>query len=86
MKINIEGHEKVIGPLIPESIWNECDTFIEIHNEECQKTIFNYFNKIGINIFSQKIGWQKVEKINQVPITNKEGYIFVSKSSNMSWK
>ncbi len=85
MKINIEGHEKTLVPSIPKHIWDKCDVFIELHGEDCCKVIFKYFNKIGINIFSQKIGWDKVTSIDELPLTYKEGLIFVSSKSSMSW-
>lgn len=85
MKINVEGHEKVIIPSIPVDQWEKCDAFIGIHDEENQRVIFNYFRKIDINIFSQKIGWKKVKEIKEVPATNKEGYIFASKKDVMPW-
>ena len=55
MKINIEGYEKILVPSIPINIWEKCDAFIEIHSEEDRRCIFDYFNEIGVNIFSQKL-------------------------------
>lgn len=85
MKINIEGHEKVLVPSIPDYVWTKCDAFIELHGVDCCKVIYDYFNKIGINIFSQKIGWKKVSKIEELPVTYKEGLIFVSSKESMCW-
>lgn len=85
MKINIEGHEKTLVPSIPKHVWEKCDVFIELHGLDCCEVIFEYFNKIGINIFSQKIGWSKVDNIEQLPLSYKEGLIFVSSKNSMDW-
>lgn len=85
MKINIEGHEKTLVPSIPKDVWNSCDVFIELHGLDCCKVVFEYFNQIGINIFSQKIGWRKVTSIEELPLSYKEGLIFVSSKDSMCW-
>ena len=85
MKINIEGHEKTLVPSIPKHIWNKCDVFIELHGLDCCEVIFEYFNEIGINIFSQKIAWNKVHSIEELPLSYKEGLIFVSSKDSMNW-
>ena len=85
MKINVEGHEKVIVPTIPKNIWQNSDTFIEVHDEENAKVLWDFFKSIKINVFSQKIRWKLVKNINDMPFSNKEGYIFVTKKNKMSW-
>jgi len=85
MKINVEGHEKEIIPTIKSDQWEKCDAFIGIHNEENQRVIYNYFQEIDVNIFSQKIKWRKAKSIEDVPVTNKQGYIFASKKDAMPW-
>lgn len=86
MKINIEGYEKVFVPSIHPEQWNSCDAFISIHDQENRKVLYDYFKNIQVNIFSQKIGWRKVEKIKDVPGINKEGLVFVSKKHEMPWR
>ena len=85
MKINVEGHEKVIVPTIPKNIWESSDTFIEVHDEENAQILWNFFKTIKINVFSQKIRWKQVKSLNDMPFSNKEGYIFVTKKNKMSW-
>ncbi len=86
MKINIEGHEIKLIPSIDESLWDSCDALIELHGEESVKSIFNYFKNFKkINIFSQKISWNRVSKIKEMPINYKEGVIFVSTLDEMPW-
>jgi len=85
MKINIEGYEKILVPSIPINIWEKCDAFIEIHSEEDRRVLFDYFNEIGVNIFSQKICWSKSKKVDELPTKYTEGNIFVSKKAKMPW-
>jgi FkbM family methyltransferase len=83
MKINVEGHEKHIVPSIDYSLWKNMDAFIDTHNRENSVAMFDYFSKGNINIFAQRLGWQKVKRFEDMPIENTEGYIFVSKKPEM---
>ena len=85
MKINVEGHEKIIVPTIPVNVWETSDTFIEVHDEENAEILWNYFYKLKLNIFSQKKSWRLAKSLKDMPFTNKEGYIFVTKKNKMSW-
>jgi len=85
MKINVEGHEKIIVPTIPVHVWEKADTFIEVHDKENAEVLWNFFNKININVFSQKKRWGIAKNLNDIPFTNKEGYIFVTKKNKMNW-
>ena len=85
MKINVEGAEKDIVPLISPQIWDSCDTFIELHSMKDREVIFDFFQQNDLNIFSQKINWQKANSVEQLPLNYKEGYIFVSSKAKMPW-
>ena len=85
MKINIEGSEKVVVPTISKHIWQKADAFIEIHDDINAKVLWDFFNEMKINIFSQKIGWKIANSLSDLPSNNKEGYIFVSKKPKMNW-
>ena len=85
MKINVEGHEKIVVPTIPGDVWSKMDAIIEIHNEENRDALWRHFQDHGVNLFSQKIGWEKAEAIEDVPKWNSEGYVFISKKSEMPW-
>ena len=85
MKINVEAHEKVIVPLIPMKVWRTTDCFIEVHDHQNRQCLFEHFKDTEVNIFSQKIGWKKVTQIDDMPLSNKEGYIFISSKPVMPW-
>lgn len=86
MTMNVEGYEKNIVQSIDYPFWEKMDALIEIHNEENAEEIFNYFSASDINIFSQKLGWQKISKVEEMPTTYKEGHIFVSRKEKMNWE
>ena len=85
MKINVEGHEGTIVASIGLEDWREIDAFVEVHNQANGESIYRYFQGSGINIFAQHLGWQKVVRLEDMPITNKVGYIFVSAKREMPW-
>lgn len=85
MKINIEGHETVVVRTIPMPVWDAMDAFIEIHDEENRDNIFAHFEGSGVNVFAQRKGWQKARSAADMPATNKEGYVFISRRQRMPW-
>ena len=84
MKMNIEGYEAKVITSIPMTVWRSIDCFVALHNEEVKKSIYEYFNGTDINLFSQKIGWEKVYVIEELAL-EKEGYVFISGNNEMPW-
>ncbi len=85
IKINIEGSESKIAPTIPIKIWKNADVFIEVHNKYNRDNLWRFFKKHKLNVFSQKKNWNKCDKLDDLPLSNKEGYIFVSSKKKMRW-
>lgn len=85
MKIDAEGAEADILSSIDSKDWEHLDVIAEIGNPENGKKIFNHCQKIRVNIFAQKINWQKVTKPVGMPGSYKDGSVFLSKKSNMPW-
>jgi FkbM family methyltransferase len=84
-KIDAEGHEAVLLKALPVDVWNRVDAFVEIGTPENAHAVFDHFSGTGVNIFSQKRGWARVESIDDVSISYKEGGVFVSAKSVMPW-
>lgn len=85
IKLDVEGQEKVIL-LATESIhWAKTDMILEIGSKENAEAIFDHISNIGVNIFSQKAGWRKVERVDQMPTNYAEGSCFISIKSEMRW-
>jgi len=86
VKINVEGHEKIIVKSLPDLFWQHADAFIEIHDPINAAEIYNFFKDKDHYIFAQKLGWQCVHDISDMPISNKEGYVFISLKDHMNWE
>jgi hypothetical protein len=39
----------------------------------------------GVNLFSQKTGWQKVRDLSGMPFSYRDGTLFVTTKNEMPW-
>jgi len=85
VKIDAEGHEKEILLSTEKKHWRKTDAMVEIQNAENAKAVFKHFNKLGVNLFSQKINWGMVKELKDMPVGYKEGSLFISSKSKMDW-
>lgn len=85
IKMDIEGHEKEVILSTNRDHWKNLDMLVEVGNETNAKEIFKYLSALGINMFSQKIGWNKVNDIRDIPSSYKEGTLFISMKNAMPW-
>jgi FkbM family methyltransferase len=85
MKIDAEGHEAIILTAIPINFWNNLDVVVEIGSSDNARMIFEHFYSSGVNFFSQKTGWQSVNRLEDLPKSYKEGSVFLSKNETMRW-
>lgn len=84
-KIDAEGHETVILKAIPADYWQNLDAIVEVGTAENADEIYEYFSGLGVNLFSQKKGWQKAGGLDDIPTSYKEGSLFISSKSSMFW-
>lgn len=85
IKMDVEGHEAEILLSTSEDNWAKVDAIIEIASEQNAGKVYQHFQDMRINLFSQKTGWEKVSKITDMPMSYKEGSIFLSAKSSMPW-
>ena len=83
IKLDVEGEEANVITSTVSQNWNECDMMAEVGSESNAIAIFNHRSNIRINMFSQKIGWSKVKSLSQIPISYKEGSLFISKRESL---
>jgi FkbM family methyltransferase len=85
VKVDIEGHESIILDELNEKHFKKIDFLVEISNEKNRDEIFPLIREHSISIFAQKLGWQKVRKISDLPSSYQEGEIFISNKNEMPW-
>ncbi|WP_076416962.1 FkbM family methyltransferase [Colwellia sp. UCD-KL20] len=84
IKMDVEGHESTIILESPPTMWENTDLMLSIHDQENAQLIFDYFNQHNIPMYSQKLNWGKVEKIEDMIVTHHDGSLFISKT-NKPW-
>ena len=82
IKMDIEGAESHCLLTTKFKHWKYIDAFVEITDAESSKKIFDHMKKIKVFIFSHKKKWRRVKKYNEMPISYKEGMVFISKKIN----
>ena len=81
IKIDCEGSEKLIFKSTPNDSWKTTDAIVEITDKESRLCIWKKFKNSDINIYSQKTRWKKCKKLTDLPLSHKEGSIFISHNS-----
>ena len=84
-KIDAEGHEAVLLGALAVDVLRRVDALVEIGTPENARAVFERFVGTGINIFSQKCGWGRVQSVEDMPFSYKEGGMFVSAKQVMPW-
>lgn len=85
MKLDAEGHEAVILLSTNELVWDKTDAIVEVGSPDNAKAVFEHFQKLGVNLFAQKQGWNRITSLAQMPTSYKEGSLFISSKDRMPW-
>lgn len=85
IKMDAEGQEKTIILGTDKDDWKSTEMILEIGSSENAQAIFNHLQSLGLHAFAQKIGWQKVKYLEEMPTHYKEGSLFITCNSSMSW-
>ena len=85
IKCDIEGHEKEVFITTRTDDWLNTDALVEIESKESAQIMFEHFKNIGVNLFAQKVNWDKVEHVENMPCSYREGTLFISLKSSMPW-
>ena len=84
-KIDAEGHEATLLGCLDRAVWRTLDAFVEVGTPENAAVIFDLFADGRANIFTQKTGWNKIDRIADMPVSYREGGIFLSAKPTMRW-
>lgn len=85
VKLDVEGHEKEILLATNSEHWQNTDALIEVENKNNAKFLYEHFTSLGVRLFSQKINWQMVKNIDDMPTNYREGTLFVTCKNEMPW-
>ena len=77
-KLDVEGSEVDILKRFDEETFQSSDFVAEISTEETCMEFWDYFSNINVSVYSQKNSWKKVQNIDQLPTSHREGSIFIS--------
>ena len=85
IKMDVENFEAKIIENTKIDNWNGIDVMMEVGSEENASKIFSFFSKSHVGLFSQKNGWQKVKKVEDMPKSYKDGSLFISSENAYPW-
>ena len=85
IKLDVEGHEKVVLLSTKRDQWLKTDALVEIENKDNAAAVFEHLTAMKVNLFSQKTGWQRVNSLDDIPTSYHEGTLFITCKSEMPW-
>ena len=86
VKMDVEGHEAVLLNRITADSIKKTDIMLEIGSENNAKVIYEILKRKGIPAFAQKINWNRVEKLEDLPNHHTHGSLFLSLQGAPNWK
>jgi FkbM family methyltransferase len=84
-KIDAEGHEKELLLAATPEIMRKTDIIVEVGSPENAAAIFRHFRAMGVNLFCQKIGWQAATTATDLPVSHRDGSLFLTAKAAMPW-
>jgi len=85
IKMDVEGEEANIIVATGVGDWQDTDMILEVGSDRNALLIFEHLSSIGVNSFAQKTGWNRVSNVSDVPVTYREGSLFISLRETMPW-
>jgi FkbM family methyltransferase len=85
VKIDAEGQEKEILLAVRPDRWAHLDALVEVENGGNARALYQHFSSIGTGLFSQKKNWKRVKKPEDMPLSYREGTLFVTSKKGMPW-
>lgn len=85
VKMDAEGQERVIILGTTAEHWRKTDMMLEVGSPENAAAIFEHLQRIGLNAFAQKSGWQRVGEPQDMPGSYRDGSLFITAKNAMPW-
>ena len=77
VKMDVEGFEAELICSLESQSFVHVDFLLEVGSQESARRIYEYLNDRGVHACAQKIGWEKVSKLEEMPISYKEGSLLI---------
>lgn len=78
-KIDAEGSEIDILSSLNRDSFDKADFILELSTEVSRRDFWELRSAIGFNAFSQMNSWRLVTKIDELPISHRQGSVFLSR-------
>ncbi|MGE3856742.1 MAG: FkbM family methyltransferase [Dehalococcoidia bacterium] len=85
LKIDIEGHEAELLCATTAAQWADTDAMVEIGTPENARLVFDHFQREGVHLFAQKIGWRRVTRVEDMPGGYVDGSLFITRRDGVPW-
>lgn len=85
VKVDAEGHERDILLSTVSEDWNDTEAMVEVGSEANARAIFEHLAGLGLNLFAQQKGWDRVTNPEEIPTSHRQGSLFISRSMRMPW-
>ncbi len=76
-KIDCEGNEAELCLTMTEEDMSHMDCILEVRNTENAARICTHFMNLGVSMWSQKNDWKRVQSFSEMPMSNRDGSLFV---------
>lgn len=85
VKMDVEGLEADLLEAVSGSNFNIPDILCEIGTESNANRVWKTVRDAGLHIFSQKCNWQHALEVHDLPVSHREGSVFISTRETMPW-
>lgn len=85
VKIDVEGHEKEILLATRKEQWLNTDAMVEIGSRDNAFAIFEHMRRQRVNLYAQKKNWKRVETIEDMPYSYRDGSLFMTANERGPW-
>lgn len=76
-KIDCEGNEAELCLTMTQEDMSRMDCILEVRNTENAARICSHFMNLDVAMWSQKINWKRVTTFSDMPMSNRDGSLFV---------
>jgi hypothetical protein len=84
--MDVEGFEaKLLESLDPGQLENT-EIMLEVGTHENAIQVWKNIERLGLMAYSQKNNWHQVTSLSGIPLSYKEGSLFLTSAEGMAWK